>query len=177
MRISALGFFTDRWFNKTWPTEPDSCPAPEPLHVTDQAKGIIKRAEGYSPIPYICAAGVPTIGWGSTIAADGSPVTLDHPRITETEAQALFDRDINLFGGGVKKLITAPVNSNQYSALVSLAYNIGLGNLKASTLLRKLNRSDYLGCSAEFPKWRRANGQILRGLVIRREVERQLFLS
>ena len=60
-------------------------------------------------------------------------------------------------------------------AVCSLAYNIGTGNLQSSTLRSKLNRMDYSGASDEFPKWRRASGKIMRGLVKRRAIEQELF--
>jgi len=156
---------------------PEVCAPPPILRVTPAGKRLIKRAEGFRSAPYICAAGVATIGWGSTIDACGLPVTLDHPPITRRYAQKLFDRDLALFGHGVRKLVLFDINKNQYSALVSLAYNIGLGRFRASTLLSKLNRGDIGGCAGEFWKWRRANGVILKGLVIRRELEKNMFLS
>ena len=75
----------------------------------------------------------------------------------------------------VSRLINVPLTENQFGALVSFTYNVGSGNLKASTLRQKLNRGDYAGAADEFPKWRRAGGKILRGLVRRRAAERALF--
>ena len=77
----------------------------------------------------------------------------------------------------VNKLVTVLITDNQFDALVSFSYNVGTGNLKRSTLLRKLNMGDYFGAADEFPKWRKANGVILQGLVNRRADERALFLS
>ena len=75
----------------------------------------------------------------------------------------------------ITRLITVPLNSNQFSAIGSLTFNIGSSRLKSSTLRSKINRGDYDGASAEFPKWRRAGGRILKGLVRRRIAERELF--
>lgn len=175
-----MGLFAFDWWGSA--PEPQKKAPPklalvEPLTLTGAGMSLIQKAEGYSAVPYICAAGVATIGWGSTIDAAGKPITLDHPKIATDHAQMLFDRDLALFGRGVRRLIKKPINNNQYSALVSLSYNIGLGNLQASTLLRKLNRGDYNGCAGEFWKWRKGGGRILQGLVIRRERERLLFCS
>lgn len=165
--------FWSSWFSYDEPV----APPPAILRVTTAGLELIRASEGYSAVPYMCAAGVPTIGWGTTIDINGLPITLDHPPIDLEYAHILFSRDVRLFGAGVKKLVKVPVNKRQYSALVSFAYNLGLGNLQASTLLRKLNRSDYIGASGQFKWWRKANGEILRGLVIRRALERDMFLS
>ena len=148
-----------------------------PPKVTDQGLKLIMLAEGYSAKPYICAAGVCTIGKGTTMDADFKPVTMDHPQIDITIANKLFYRDVKIFANGVRRDVKVPLNDNQFSALVSLAYNIGQGNFRASTLLRKLNRGDYQGCADNFWQWRRANGVILSGLVKRRELERKLFMT
>ena len=66
---------------------------------------------------------------------------------------------------------------NQFDALCSLVYNIGIVNFRTSTLLRKLNKKKYKRAAKEFPKWRRANGKVLRGLVKRRKAEKELFLA
>jgi len=102
---------------------------------------------------------------------------MDHRDITEDEANDLLRRDIRIAERDVMVLIKAPLDENQFSALASFAFNVGGGNLKASTLRAKLNRLDYLGAANEFPKWRRGGGKILRGLVLRRAEERSLFLA
>ena len=171
-----------RWFsprNKQPPqvVEPIAELKSRPPKVTDAGFRLIALAEGYSPTPYICAAGVCTIGKGTTLDADFKPVTMDHQQIDIAAANKLFYRDVKIFANGVRRDVKVPLNDNQFSALVSLAYNIGQGNFRASTLLRKLNRGDYEGCAANFWQWRRANGVILSGLVKRRELERKLFIA
>lgn len=145
--------------------------------VTQEALELIKSFEGCELTPYKCSANVPTVGYGATTGLDGLAVVLGSPAITKMEADTLFARDIARFSESVRSLVKVEVNSNQFSALVSLAYNIGSGNLKKSTLLKKLNKGDYKGAADEFPKWRRARGKVLQGLVRRRELERNLFLS
>ena len=119
---------------------------------------------------------VPTIGYGSTWTFDGSRVTLHHPSITEDEAEILLLREIRNSEKAVDRLIQVDLNENEFSALCSFVYNLGSGNLQSSTLRAKLNRTDYEGAANEFPKWRRAGGRILAGLVRRRAAEKALFL-
>ena len=148
-----------------------------PPRVTDNGFKLIMLTEGYSAVPYICAAGTCTIGKGTTRDEDFNPVTMNHPKIDIEIANRLFYRDVKIFAAGVRRDVKVQINDNQFSALVSLAYNIGQGNFRASTLLRRLNRGDYEGCAANFWQWRRANGVILAGLVKRRELERLMFVS
>jgi lysozyme len=127
--------------------------------------------------PYLDPIGIPTMGWGSIWGFDKKRVTMAHPPITKGEAQVLLEREVRHTEAAMSHLVRANLNENEHAAVVSLAYNIGTGNLQASTLLRKLNRGDKDGAADEFPKWRRAGGRILRGLVLRRADERALFLA
>ncbi len=137
---------------------------------------LIKEFEGLRLEAYKCSAGVWTIGYGSTRGITGFKV-LPNDTITLDEAEMLLELDLKPFYDGVLELVEVEMNQNQLSALVSLAYNIGLGNFRSSTLLRLLNDGDYTGASDEIVKWRRANGQIIQGLVNRRKKEREIFLS
>lgn len=139
------------------------------------ALDIITSFEGFSAEPYQCPAAVWTIGYGSTRCLDGSRVSADTPDLTEAEALEWVQHELVRTEYDVSRLINVPLTENQFGALVSFAYNVGSGNLKASTLRQKLNRGDYEGAAAEFPKWRRAGGKVLRGLVRRRAAERALF--
>ena len=137
-------------------------------------KGIdlIKYFEGFRSTVYLCAAGVPTLGFGSTHG-----ITMDSPPITEEEGLELLMLDIAKFERGVNRLIDAPLNQNQFDALTSFAFNLGNGSLQASTLRKKVNREDYEGAADEFPRWVFAGGRKLNGLVKRRYAERALFLT
>lgn len=126
---------------------------------------------------------------------DGRPWTIGYGdtqnvwpglRITEAEAEQRFeDRLAREFEPGVMKLVQVPLTGNEFSALVSFAYNAGLGipaspkeeprGLCGSTLLRKLNAGDYAGVSGEWAKWNKSGGVVMRGLIARREAERALF--
>lgn len=140
-------------------------------------KGIelIKEFEGCRLTAYKCPAGVWTIGYGHTGAVDGKPVSAGMT-ITAAKATQLLKSDLAKFEAAVNSYVTAPITQNMFDALVSFAYNCGAGALKGSTLLKKLNAKDYEGAAAEFPKWNKAGGKVLNGLVRRRERERKLFM-
>ncbi len=137
--------------------------------VTPQMIDLITRFEGFRPEIYKDAAGVDTIAFGHTRSAV-MPV-----RVTEEEGRELLKQDLEFFIEGVLDLVEVPVNQHQFAALVSFAYNLGLGNLRGSTLLEKLNAGDYAGASEEFMKWDSAGGKKMRGLTRRRGAEEQLF--
>jgi lysozyme len=137
--------------------------------VTPQLIDLITRFEGFRPEIYKDDAGVDTIGWGHTRSAV-MPI-----RITEEEGRELLRQDLEYFVDAVLDLVEVPVNQNQFAALVSFAYNLGEGNLRGSTLLKKLNAGDFAGASEEFMKWDSAGGRKLRGLTRRRGAEEQLF--
>lgn len=139
---------------------------------------IIKKFEGFRALPYLCPALVATIGYGSTyLPPNHSRVTMKHQRITKLEATCFLTWEVRSVSVSLSRRLKVRINDDQFSALVSLAYNIGMGNMRASTLLRLVNRGDFEGAQNEFWKWRRANGKILRGLVRRRKLEEMLFAS
>jgi lysozyme len=126
-----------------------------------------------------------TGGWGSTRDENNRPFQLGR---TEPKAywDALFARDLAMFEDGVNLLVgTAPTTQNQFDALVSFAYNVGLDidddtiaeGLGDSTLLKKHLRGDHAGAAAEFAKWNKAKGRVLRGLTRRRAAEAALYLG
>ena len=153
------------------------------MRVNDAGLDIIKRFEGLvdgdpsSPgySPYRCPAGIPTIGYGSTRYRDGTPVRMGDRGITEAEAEDLLAAYCDHAGSWVSRLTKVAVTANQFSALVSLIYNIGSGNYQSSTVRQKLNRGDYDGAAGNFWQWRRGGGRILAGLVRRRAAEAALF--
>ena len=89
----------------------------------------------------------------------------------------MLRKEITHVEKGIRRLIKAELTENMFSALCSFAFNVGTGNLQRSTLRMKLNRGQYEDAADEFPKWRRAAGRILKGLVRRRASERALFLA
>ena len=139
--------------------------------VSENCINIIKHFEGCKLEAYRCSAGVLTIGYGHTGNVHPSDL------ITQQQAEKLLKVDVERFCHGVKKSVKVRLNQNQFDALVSLSFNIGLGNFRKSTLLELLNDGDYLGAANEFWKWRRGGGVILPGLVRRRAAEADLFIG
>ena len=138
---------------------------------------LIKHYEGLRLNPYLCPAGIATIGYGSTHYPDGRKVTLVDRPLTEDEADALLAATLQPFEQAVNKMVTVEITQGMFDALVSFAFNLGGNALRGSTLLKKLNQGDKSGAAAEFQKWVYTAGAVLPGLVKRRESERKLFLS
>lgn len=132
---------------------------------------LIKRFEGRYLKAYICPAGVLTIGYGHT----GKDVKLNMT-ITEEDADRLLWNDIEIFATGVNVLVKVPLNENQFGALVSFSFNVGLGALEKSTLLRLLNNGLYDQVPAQLMRWNKGGGRELSGLTKRRAAEAELFM-
>ncbi|WP_406850154.1 lysozyme [Chromobacterium phragmitis] len=133
---------------------------------------LIKQFEGLRLAAYQDMVGVWTIGYGHT-----GPDVKAGLTITQQQADQLLAADLQKFEAGVSLAVTVSLNANQFSALVSFSYNLGLGNLRSSTLLRLLNQGDFAGAAAQFPRWNRAGGQVVAGLTRRRLAEQALFNS
>ena len=146
------------------------------MKISPKGLELIKDFEGFSAIAYLCPAKIPTIGWGNTFYANGTKVKLGD-QISKTDALKLLEVIANRdFADKIFPYIKVKVTQNQFDAMVSLAYNIGVGNFSKSTLLKKLNAGDFVGASNEFLRWNKAGGKELLGLTKRREREKQLFL-
>ena len=138
---------------------------------------IIKKHEGLRLKAYICPAGVPTIGYGSTRYADGRRIQMGDV-ITEKEAEQMLINDVRKFEAEIIASVTIPLNDNQLSALVSFVYNVGAFAFRKSTLRKKVNANrDDLTIKDEFMKWVRGGGKILPGLVKRRAEEAKLYFT
>ena len=145
------------------------------MKINDKGLALIKRFEGLRLEAYRCPAGIPTIGYGST----GSHVKMGMV-ITEPEAEALLKRDVARFETGVNAILGGvPTTSDQFSALTSFAFNIGLQALLKSTLMKKHKAGDIAAAGDQFRQWNKARvrGQLvpLAGLTARREAERKLY--
>ena len=135
--------------------------------------------------PYRDPIGIWTIGWGHAIRVGGAYLRGKQNRkaafdlypggITLQQAETLLRGDVLDACRDVESLVEVPLTDNQFAALVSFTFNLGRGNLARSTLLRKLNEKDYAGAAAEFPRWNKAGGKVLGGLVERRAAESSLF--
>jgi len=132
---------------------------------------LIRHFEGKRLKAYQDSVGVWTIGYGHTTNVKPGQV------ITEDEAEELLRFDLEWVEKAILRNVDVPLTQEQFDALATFIYNLGETNFRRSTLLKKLNREDYAGAANEFPKWNKAGGRVLRGLVRRREAEKKLFLS
>lgn len=165
-------------------------PPSTPLLTTNAAGiQIMKDFEGYARVipnsggaveayPDPGTGGDPwTIGWGSTgIDPFNGGMIRRGTRWTRAQADARFESHLREFEAGVRSAVTHPATTaNQFSAMVSLTYNIGLGAFRGSTLLRRHNAGDFQGARAEFARWNRAGGRVMAGLSRRRAAEAELY--
>lgn len=147
------------------------------MNVSQKGIDLIKEFEGFSASPYPDVIGVNTIGFGTTKYPNGHAVKLSDPKIDVAQAQIYLQNDLKRFIDDLNKLVKVEVAQQQFDALLSLIYNIGTTNFSNSTLLKKLNNKDFVGASNEFPKWNKAGGKVVQGLVNRRKREMDLFNS
>lgn len=139
---------------------------------------LIAEFEGLSLKPYMCPAKKATIGYGNTYYKDGTKVTMLDKPITKEEAIKLLEIIVDSFAKQVSKLVTSPLNQNQINAIVSFTYNVGVGNLKNSTLLKLINKDhNQLAISNEFLKWINVGGEKSKGLERRRIKESQIYFK
>lgn len=156
---------------------------------------LMHRFEGCRNKPYLCPAHIWTIGYGHVlyqdqirwpmVASEGKPARKEYSLKPEdarvwskTEIEELFSADVASFERGVLRLIPGVVGrQGAFDALVSFAFNAGLGNLQRSTIRMKANRGDWEGAAEAFMAWTKGGGKELPGLVRRRKAEIELFLS
>jgi lysozyme len=131
---------------------------------------LLKKFEGCKLNAYKCPAGIWTIGYGHTSAA-GEPAVTEGMTITREEAETILKRDLAKYEKPVADLVKVKLTQHQFDVLVDFAYNAGVGNLKSSTLLKKLNAGDYDAVPSELMKWTKGGGKELPGLVRRRRAE------
>ena len=148
------------------------------MNASDKCVALIKEFEGFRSMPYRCPAGIATIGFGSTRYADGTPVAMTDDPITAIDAEALVLATLNTeYVAAVNRYVQVELNQNQFDACVDFCYNAGAQNFKTSTLLKLINAGDFASAAGEFGKWVHGGGQVLPGLVRRREAERALFCA
>ena len=149
----------------------------------DIATELCQRFEGFRAKPYLCPAGVATIGYGSTFYDNGRKVTLHDAPIGEPDAKALLVSELlSRYAPGVIRqcpgLLPLSLLADDWrklNAIVDFAYNLGIGRLQTSTLKRKINTQDWEGAQAELGKWVWGGGKRLPGLIKRREAEKLLL--
>jgi len=139
------------------------------MKISQEGLALIKKFEGCELEAYKCAAGVWTIGYGSTKGVK------EGDTMTQEDADNLLLHEMEEYEGYVNDLVKVDLKQNQFDALVSWVFNLGPANLKASTLLKVLNAKDYEGVPAQIKRWNKAGGKVLQGLIRRREAESLLF--
>lgn len=133
---------------------------------------LIKRFEGFSPVPYKCPAGKMTIGYGHVIRQDERFAI-----ISEADADALLNADLIKFEAAVNALVNVPLTQGRFDALVSFVYNLGVAAFKSSTMLKRLNEKNYAAAADNFQRWVNVNGKPMKGLIRRRAAEFALFIG
>lgn len=141
------------------------------MKISQAGLDLIKRFEGLETKAYRCPAGILTIGYGHTTGVK------EGDTCTPEQAEVWLREDCQVAELTVSANVNVHLNQNQFDALVSFIFNLGSGNFVKSTLLKKLNTSDYRGAADELDRWVNAGGRKLPGLVKRRAAEKALFLS
>jgi lysozyme len=139
------------------------------MNISDKGLDLIKSFEGCRLKAYLDSVGVATIGYGHTKGVQMGDVC------TQAEADDYLKEDCADAEKCVNSAVSVPLTQHEFDALVSFVFNLGCGNFRKSTLLRKLLDSDYDGAAIEFRKWDKAGGQVLAGLTRRRDAEARLF--
>lgn len=151
-----------------------------PRDSSPSLKAHVKQSERLMLTAYFDVAGVPTIGWGHIAGVTAADVRRGRT-ITEAQALAFFEADLDIAEQAVRRLVKVDLNQYQFDALVDFVFNLGEGNFASSTLLKKLNAGDYLAVPGQLMRWTKARdpktGKLreLRGLVIRRQWEADLW--
>ena len=140
------------------------------MSILSLAAPLVKRFEGCKLTAYRCPANILTIGYGHT-----GPDVRDGLVWTQAQADAALDRDLQTALNGVRKVVLVTLTDKQMAALVSFVFNLGIGKFRSSTMLQKLNAHDLAGALKEFSRWDKAGGNVLPGLVKRREAEAAMF--
>lgn len=136
------------------------------------ASALAIRFEGFYPRPYLCPAGVPTIGFGATRYENGHRVTLMDPPIDRHKALRLLAWELEqVCLPAVLKLCPGIDSPERLAAILDFCFNLGQGNLRASTLRRKINQGAWQDVPAQLLRWNKGGGRVLRGLTFRRQAE------
>lgn len=140
--------------------------------MTERCVKLVKKFEGFSPVPYLCPAGYWTIGYGKVIGKEYKDI-----RVTEEEAEKMLIEDLLKVEKTIKPMIKVNIHEWMLDALISFSYNVGCWAFKVSTMRKKINESRLLDAADEFMKWIFAGGKPLAGLIRRRKAEKSLYLE
>lgn len=138
---------------------------------SQKALDLIKKYEGFRSEAYLCPAGVWTVGYGTTEGVTRGV------KITREFAEKLLQEDLEARGKALLEEVFVPINQNQFDALLSFVYNVGIGAFRRSTLRKLVNSKRFEEAAREFLKWNKAGGRVLPGLTTRRQEEMALFKS
>jgi lysozyme len=139
------------------------------MQISQEGLSLIKKFEGCELEAYKCAAGVWTIGYGSTKGVK------EGDTITQEGADKLLTEEMHEYEGYINDMVTVDLKQNEFDALVSWVFNLGPSNLSSSTLLNRLNNKMFDDVPNQIKRWNKAGGEVLQGLVRRREAEALLF--
>jgi lysozyme len=142
------------------------------MKISSTGLDLIKHFESFSPVPYLCPAHKLTVGYGHVVLRNENFTS-----ITEEEATQLLQKDCGVAEDCINQSVKVPLSQDQFDALVSFVFNIGVGAFLNSTLLKLLNAHCYQDAALEFLRWNKSNGSVLNGLTRRRQAERCLFLT
>jgi GH24 family phage-related lysozyme (muramidase) len=172
LKVAPDAFNKDQPWFKTWS---QAGKQPDQPAWFDPARKIVAEFEGCRLEPYLCAAGVPTQGYGRT----GNSITLSSAPITQAQADQWLAEDLQRFADGIHRLLPGSHlwGANQQAALISWAFNVGLGAVESSTLRKRLLAGEpgIMVVPQELLRWDKANGKSLAGLTRRRAAEVALF--
>ena len=147
------------------------------MRVSQDCVNLVKQLESFRAEPYLCQAGIPTIGYGTTHYADGTAVSLNDAPVTESQANDMMMAALNKTADTVTHYVLVTATQHQFDALCSFAYNLGTEALRTSTLLQMFNNGEPGPASMQFGRWVHVLGKVSAGLVNRRAAEMLLFLS
>lgn len=141
------------------------------------AAELCRRFEGFRASPYLCPAGIPTIGYGSTYYPGGRKVAMSDVAIDEPTARRMLVQELEhtYLPGVLRQCPGLVTDERRLNAIVDFAYNLGVGRLQTSTLRRKINAQDWDGAREQLMLWTRGGGRVLPGLVRRRQAEAALL--
>jgi lysozyme len=141
------------------------------------AASLCRQFEGFRSKPYLCPAGVPTIGYGSTYYSDGRKVTLNDAVISQEDANALLMVELNhtYLPGVLRNCPILATDEKKCNAIVDFVYNLGIGRLQTSTLKRKINSQEWEAAKEQLMLWTKGGGKVLPGLLKRRQAECSLL--
>jgi lysozyme len=141
------------------------------------AAELCRRFEGFRPRPYLCPAGVPTIGYGTTSYPDGRRVSLSDPPCDRDQAETWLQWELRqrCLSAAVRYCPVLALHPDAHAAIADFVYNLGVGRLQTSTLRRVINKGDWRAAVIQIRRWNKGGGRVLPGLVLRREAEAALL--